>query len=446
MDKTNTDKDWDNLPELVERLLNESKKLGADAAEVGVSQDIGLSASVRLGVVDTVEFNRGKSFGITVYKNKRKGSVSSTDIHWSSLVASLEAACKIAEYTEEDPSAGLADPDCLAKTIPDLDLYHPANISAEQAVALAKDCEAAALNFDPRITNSEGATFSTNTHYRVYGNTEGFLGAYPSTRYSLSCVVIAKEQDAMQRDYDFSAARDSKDLLSGLEIGQRAADKALKRLNARKIKTCQAPIIFVADIAGSLISHFIAAISGGNLYRRTSFLNDYLGKSIFPEFIQIQEMPHLLKGLGSAPFDQEGVATQRHDIIQAGILKSYVLGSYSARRLGLKTTGNAGGVHNLKISNSDKDLNGLLREMNSGLLVTELIGHGVNIVTGDYSRGAAGFWVENGQIQYPVHEITIAGNLKELFSGIVAVGNDIERRGTIFTGSILLPRMTIAGG
>lgn len=441
----NTESQWSNLKEVVASVLEQAKSLGMDAAEAGVSYESGLSVTVRLGEVETIEFNHDKSLGITVYKGKKKGSVSTTDIHPDALHATLEAACRIAAYTEEDPCSGLADPDCIATSIPDLNLYHPWDINPEQAVVWAKECEATARTLDSRIVNSDGATFSTHNRFRVYGNTHGFLGAYPSTRHSLSCTVIAKAGDSMQRDYDFTIARDGNDLTPRGRVGQRAAEKTLRRLNARKIKTCEAPVIFASEIAGGLIGSFIAAISGGNLYRKSSFLLDHLGKRIFPKFVQIEEEPHLPKGLGSAPFDQEGVATKRHDIIKDGMLQSYVLGSYSARKLGLKTTGNCGGIHNLILSHSQYSLPELLRGMNKGLLVTELLGHGVNIVTGDYSRGAAGFWVENGEIQYPVEEITIAGNLKEMFSNLVAVGNDVEKRSNILTGSLWIDHMTIAG-
>ncbi len=436
---------WDHLKEIVSEVLKKSKQLGLDAAEASVSWSSGLSATVRLGTVESVEFNRDKGLGITVYKGKKKGSVSTTDLQPAAIQSSLEAACRIAEYTEEDPYSGLADIESLARDIPNLDLDHPSNVTAEQAVQWAKECEDSARAFDSKIANSEGATFATHRGYRVYGNTLGFLGAYPGTRHSLNCIVIAKSGDCMQRDYDFTTARDIKDLNSRNSVGQTAALRSIRRLNARKMKTCEAPVIFSAEIAGGLWGSFIAAISGGNLYRRSSFLVDHLDKRIFPDFVNVEEIPHLRKGLGSAPFDDEGVATVQHSIVQAGILKSYVLSSYSARRLGLKTTGNAGGVNNLFISDSECDLADLIKRMGRGLLVTELMGHGVNLVTGDYSRGAGGFWIEDGQIQYPVHEITVAANLKDMFSNLVAIGDDTEKRGNIFTGSVLIDRMMIAG-
>lgn len=438
-------KEWHHLKEVVQDILISAKKMGLDAAEAGISYASGLSATVRLGTVDTIEFTEDKTLGLTVYKGKRKGSASTTDLSKEAIKSSLEAASRIAEYTEEDACAGLADKDLLARKIPDLQLYHPFDIAPEQAIHFAKECEDIARSYDPRIVNSEGATFSTHKSYRVYGNSEGFMGAYPATRHSLSCVVIAKTKDSMQRDYDYTVARDHHDLESRTKIGKHAAERTLKRLNAQKIKTCQAPVIFASEIAGGLWGNLIAAISGGNLYRKSSFLLDHLDKKIFPDFVNVIEVPHLIKGLGSSPFDLEGVVTKRHDIIKEGILKSYVLNSYSARKLGLISTGNSGGIHNLEISHSHKDLNALLKQMDKGLLVTELMGHGVNIVTGDYSRGASGFWVENGEIQYPVEEITIAGNLKDMFKNLQAIGNDIERRGSIFTGSLLLDHMMIAG-
>lgn len=437
--------EWDNLKSIVADVLKKAKALGVDAAEAGISYESGLSTTVRMGETETIEFNRDKSLDITVFKGKKKGTVSTSDIRQEAITASLEAACRIATYTEEDPCSGLADVEFLAKNTPDLDLYYPWAVSPEQAVLWAKECEASARAFDPRIINSEGATFSTHSRYCVYANTHGFMGAYPSTLHALNCTVIAKANDLMQRDYDYTLARDGHELESRVAVGQNAALRTLRRLNARKMKTCESPVIFSAEIAGGLLSSFVSAISGGHLYRKSSFLLDHLGKSVFPAFVHIQEDPHLPKGLGSASFDQEGVATKRHTLVEAGVLKSYVLSSYSARKLGLKTTGNAGGVRNLMISHSDQDLSDLIKEMGTGLLVTELMGHGINLVTGDYSRGASGFWVEHGEIQYPVEEITIAGNLKEMFAHLVAVGNDVDHRGNILTGSLWVHKMTIAG-
>ena len=402
--------DWGNLKSTVADVLKQAKALGVDAAEVGISYESGLSTTVRMGETETIEFNRDKSLDITVFKGKKKGTVSTSDIRKEAITSSLEAACRIATYTEEDPCSGLADVEFLAKNMPDLDLYYPWAVSPEQAVLWAKECEASARAFDTRIINSEGATFSTHSRYSVY-----------------------------------TLARDGHELESRVAVGQNAALRTLRRLNARKMKTCESPVIFSAEIAGSLLGSFISAISGGQLYRKSSFLLDHLGKSVFPAFVHIQEDPHLPKGLGSAPFDQEGVTTKRRTLVEAGILKSYVLSSYSARKLGLKTTGNAGGVRNLMISHSDQDLPDLIKEMGTGLLVTELMGHGINLVTGDYSRGASGFWIEHGEIQYPVEEITIAGNLKDMFAHLVAVGNDVDHRSNILTGSLWVHKMTIAG-
>lgn len=435
----------EHLKEVVADVLKIAKRMGADAAEAGISHDVGLSVTVRLGEVESIEFTRNKALGLTIYKDQKKGFVSTTDIHKEALQSSIEAACRIAEFTEADPASGLADRDRMALQIPNLDLYYPWQISTDEAIQWAKECEASARAFDTRIVNSEGANFSTYERYRIYGNSHGFIGAYPTTRHGLSCTVIAQSNNLMQRDYDFTVACDSRDLDSRIAVGQKAALRTLRRLNARKIKTCEAPVIFSAEIAGGLFGHFISAISGGNLFRKSSFLVDHLGKQIFPKFMHIEENPHLKKGLGSAPFDQEGVATEQHDIVREGVLQSYVLSSYSARRLGLKSTGNCGGVHNLMISHSNYDLPELLKEMGTGLLVTELMGHGINIVTGDYSRGAAGFWIEKGEIQYPVHEITIAGNLRDMFARLVAVGADTDYRGNILTGSVWCDQMTIAG-
>lgn len=438
-------KEWSELETIAQKTLENALKMGATQAEVGVSIESGLSVTVRLGTVETIEYNRDKSLGLTVYRGKRKGSVSTTDLSPDAIQNLIEKACLIAEYTEEDPAAGLPDPEFLAKNTVDLDLYYPTEVNAEDAIQFAKTCEDEARARDSRIVNSEGATFSTHGNFRVYGNSLGFLGSYPSTRHSMTCVVVGKSQDTMQRDYDYTIARDMHDLDAFAKVGQHAADRTLKRLNSRKIKTTKVPVIFSHEIAASLFSHFISAISGANLYRNASFLLNHLDKKVFPSFVNIEEVPHIPKGLGSAPFDQEGVANYRHHIVKEGILKSYVLSSYSARKLGLKTTGNCGGVHNLQFTTSDLDLPQMLKEMNKGLLVTELLGHGVNIVTGDYSRGASGFWVENGEIQYPVEEITIASNLKDMFENIVMIGKDIERRGNILTGSVLINEMMVAG-
>ena len=433
------------LQELVHNILAEARTQGASAAEAGVGIETGLSVNVRLGEVETLEYNRDKGLSVTVYFGQRKGSASTSDFTPEAVRETVRAACGIAKYTAADEYSGLADAQLMAQDIPDLDLCHPWDINAEQAIDLASECEGIARNLDSRITNSEGASVSSHQGYHVYGNSHGFIGAYPSTRHSLSCAVIGGEGESMQRDYWFSVARNSAELDSASEVGRRAAERTLRRLNGRRLSTCQSPVIFSAEIATGLLSHFISAIRGGALYRKATFLLDHLGKPVFPDFVHIHEEPHIKRGLGSAPFDSEGVATRARDIVRDGVLQSYVLDSYAARKLGMQTTGNAGGVHNLIIDAGKLGLNDLLKHMNKGLLVTELMGMGINTVTGDYSRGAAGFWVENGEIQYPVEEITIAGNLRTIFMGIAEIGNDIEKRGSIRTGSILVKEMTIAG-
>ncbi len=433
------------LQELVHNILAEARMQGASAAEAGVSIETGLSVNVRLGEVETLEYNRDKGLGVTVYFGQRKGSANTSDFTPEAVRETVRAACGIAKYTAADEYSGLADAQLMAQDIPDLDLCHSWDINAEQAIELASECEGVARSLDSRITNSEGASVSSHQGYRVYGNSHGFIGAYPSTRHSLSCAVIGGEGEAMQRDYWFSVARNSAELDSATEVGRRAAERTLRRLNGRRLSTCQSPVIFSAEVATGLLSHFISAIRGGALYRKATFLLDHLGKPVFPAFVHIHEAPHIKKGLGSAPFDSEGVATRARDIVRDGVLQSYVLDSYAARKLGMQTTGNAGGVHNLIIDPGKLGLDDLLKHMNKGLLVTELMGMGINTVTGDYSRGAAGFWVENGEIQYPVEEITIAGNLRTIFMGIAEIGNDIEKRGSIRTGSILVKEMTIAG-
>ncbi|MEK7207763.1 MAG: metalloprotease PmbA [Pseudomonadota bacterium] len=451
----------ERLTALVREVLAEAKQQGATTAEVGVNISQGLSVSVRLGEVETVEHTRDKGLGLTVYFGQRTGSASTTDFGREALRDTVRAACAIARHTAEDDCSGLADPDRLAREIPDLDLHHPWNPGVDKAIVLARECEAAARGVDKRITNSEGASLSTHEGLEVYGNTHGFLGAVAGSRHSLSVSVIAQDDAGMQRDYWYTAARDARALDAPAMVGRLAANRTLKRLNARRLSTRQCPVLYEAPIAGSLLSHFVGAIRGGALYRQASFLLDSLGKKIFTDFVRIHEQPHLKGALGSAAFDGEGVATVPRDLVRDGVLLGYVLDSYSARKLKVPTTGNAGGVHNLTITpGSDDsrdgggraasgtaadDLAALLKRMGTGLFVTELIGFGVNTVTGDYSRGAAGFWVENGEIQYPVEEITIAGNLREMFLHLAAVGSDVDRRGNIRTGSILIENMTVAG-
>ncbi|CAA9891976.1 peptidase required for the maturation and secretion of the antibiotic peptide MccB17 [Candidatus Methylobacter favarea] len=435
----------ERLKNTIQELLDEAVKQGASAAEAGLSQENGLSVSARMGDVETIEHHCDQGLGISVYFGQRKGSASTTDLSPASIKETVSAACSIARYTSADEYAGLPDKDLLATELPDLELYHPWTISADEAIALAIECEDAARSFHPEISNSEGASVNTHQGIRVMGNTLGFLHGYASTRHSLSCSVLARRGDSMQRDYWYSVARDALNLEPAVEVGKKSAQRALRRLEARSLSTRQCPVLYSAEIASGLLGSFIGAISGGNLYRKSSFLLDALGTQVFPEFIHIYEQPYLKGALGSAAYDGEGIVTRARDIVSDGILQSYVLSTYSARKLGMQSTGNAGGVHNLTITPGKLDYQGMLKALNTGLLVTELMGQGVNMVTGDYSRGAAGFWVENGEIQYPVEEITIAGNLKNMFKGIIAVGNDVDYRGNIRTGSILVERMSIAG-
>jgi len=433
------------LKNTVQTILDEAKKQGATAAEAGLSLQDGLSITARLGDVETIEHDCSQNLGVTVYFGQRKGSASSTDLSPASIKETVSAACSIARYTSADDYAGLPEQALLATEFPDLELYHPWAISPDEAIALAIECETAARDYDVAISNSEGATVNSHQGISILGNSLGFLQARQGTRHSLSCSVLAEGKDTMQRDYWYSVARNPLGLESASEIGKKAAERTLRRLNARSLTTRLCPVLYCAEMASGLLGALIGAISGGSLYRKSSFLLDALDTQIFPDFVHIQEQPHLHGALGSSNFDDEGVATQTRDIVKEGVLRGYVLSSYSARKLGLQSTGNAGGVHNLTITPSDLNFESLLQQLNTGLLVTELMGQGVNRVTGDYSRGAAGFWVENGVIQYPVEEITIAGNLKEMFKNIVAVGNDVDYRGNIRTGSILVEQMSIAG-
>ena len=429
----------------VSEVIALAKSLGADDAEVAMSRQQGLSVSTRFGEVETVEFTNDGALGITVYKQGRKGSASTADLSDAALKQSVQAAINIAKYTSVDECSGLADKEMLVMAPEDLDLYHPKTLTTDQAIAFAKTCEDTALSFDKRITNSDGASLDSFEGFKVYGNTHGQLVGYPSSRHSLSCVMIANEKDDMQRDYAYTVSREFDAMISAELVGQQAAKEAISRLHARKLTTGKVPVMFRADIANSLFGHLIAAISGGNLYRKSSFLLDALGKKIFPEFLTINEKPHIKKGLASSAFDSEGVITQDREIIKTGTLETYLLTSYSARKLGLQTTGHAGGIHNWIVSANGGDFADMLKQLGTGLLVTELMGQGVNVVNGDYSRGAAGFWVENGEITYPVSEVTIAGNLAEMFKGLIAVGSDTDTKGSIFTGSIILSEMQVAG-
>jgi PmbA protein len=434
------------LEQLVDDLLREAKSQGASAAEAGVSSDSGLSLTVRMGAPETIEHTRDNGLGVTVYFGRRKGSASTSDLNSQAVKETVAAACNFAKYTTEDPCAGLADASLMARDLPDLDLYHPWDLPVDEAIELAIRCETAARNEDERIVNSEGATLNTHSGLHVYGNTHGFIGGYPSSRHSLSCAVVGREGESMQRDYWYTLSRLSGELESAESVGRVAAQRTVSRLGARRIPTQQAPVLFQADVAVGLLRSFVGAIRGSALYRKASFLLDHLGQQIFPENILIHEQPRLPRGLASAAYDHEGVATRDRTYIGEGVLQSYVLDSYAARKLGMQTTGNAGGVRNLRISSGSLDRAGLLKTMDRGLLVTELMGQGVNMVTGDYSRGASGFWVEGGEIQFPVEEVTIAGNMKEMFMGLQEVGIDVETRSSVQTGSWLIDRMTIAGG
>jgi PmbA protein len=434
------------LLDVVEQALHDAvSRGGASSAEVDASLSQGSSMTVRLGEIETVEHNRDKSLSLTVYFGKKSGSASTSDMSAEAIKNTVDAACSIASLTAEDECGGLADAEQMATELPDLDLWYPWNPDSDTARDIAQECEEVARNTGDAISNSEGATVSSHEGVGVYANTHGFCGTRYGTRHSLSCSVIASSGEAMERDYWYSIARDRTELQTAAEVGRIAGQRTLNRLGSRKITTCQTPVIYEAQVASSLLSHLISAISGGSLYRKSSFLLDHKGKKIFPDHINISEQPHLLKAIGSAAFDNEGVATRQRSIVRNGVLMDYVLDSYSARKLGMQTTGNAGGVHNLVIEHGDKDLPALMKRMGKGLLVTELIGFGINNVTGDYSRGAAGFWVENGEIQYPVSEITVAGNLRDMFRSFVEIGNDLDKRGNTITGSILIEQMTVAG-
>jgi len=435
------------LTDLVSFALQEARRQGASQSEVDASVSRGLSVTVRLGEVDTVEYQRDRGLAVTVYFGKRKGSASTADLAPSAVLEMVGKACAIARYTAEDPYAGLIEPEALARDIPDLDLDHPWELSPEGAIEIARSCEAAGLAVDARVSNSEGGSVGSQRHTGIYGNSLGFLAGYSSTSHSVSCSLIAEESGEMQRDHWYTVARDPADLEDAARVGRMAGERALARLGARRLTTRKAPVGFTPDMARGLIGHFIGAIRGTSQYRKSSFLLDAAGSQVFPAFLQMHERPHLPKGLASSPFDQEGAATHDRELVRNGVLDGYVLGSYSARRLGLKTTGNAGGIHNLIVAASDGGLTteAFLARLGTGFLVTELMGQGVNGVTGDYSRGASGFWVERGAIQHPVHEVTIAGNLKRMYLDIAAVGADTDARGAVCTPSVLVSEMTIAG-
>ncbi|WP_442770672.1 metalloprotease PmbA [Zoogloea ramigera] len=435
----------DDLKNIAEDILKFARKRGASACEADVSEGFGQSVSVRRDEVDTIEYNRDKGVGVTIYDGQKRGYASTSDFSKEALKATVDAAVSIARFTAPDPAAGLPDEALLARDCPDFDLYHPWKISTEEAIELSRRCERAAFAVSPEIRNSEGASVSMQESHFISANSLGFMGGYASSRHYLSCSVIAGEGDDMQRDDWYSTKRDPAELADAEEIGTFAARRALARLGARQIPTCEVPVLFEAPLAAGLIGAFVHAVSGGALYRKSTFLHDSLGKQVFPSHIQISERPHLPKAFASSPFDDDGVATRDREVIIDGVLQGYFLSTYSARKMGMQTTGNAGGSHNLLVKPGRHDLAGLIKQMDRGLLVTELLGHGVNYVTGDYSRGAAGFWVENGIIQHPVHEITIAGNLKDMLMGIREIGSDVLVRGSKHCGSILVERMTVAG-
>ncbi len=433
------------LERMITTALDAARSAGMDQAEVATSHDLGLSATARLGDVENLEYTNDRGLWVTVYRDSRKGSASTSDLSPEAIVETVAKACSFANHTAPDKYSGLADPDLMCSEVLDLDLDHAWDMDAERAIELAKQCEAAGLSHDKRLNNSEGATVSTNRGIRAYGNTHGFMGSYSKTSHTISCVLLGEKDGAMQRDYYYSSARDPGDLESAEAIGRIAAERTVERLGARKIPTTKVPVIMTAEIARGFIGHAIAAISGSAQYRRSSFLLNAEGETIFPDFVDIVERPHLPKGMASRSYDSEGVATFDRDLVTAGVLQGYVLSSYSARRLGLETTADAGGPQNLIVSANADDKAALIADMGTGLLVEELIGHGVNTVTGDYSRGAAGHWVENGEVQYPVHEVTIAGNLRDLYADIKLIGADRDERGGLHCGSLLIGEMTVAG-
>ncbi|MBQ4847083.1 metalloprotease PmbA [Pseudoalteromonas sp. MMG005] len=435
----------DDVKQAVSEALTHAKKLGATAAEAAMSSTSGLSVSTRMGEVDTIEFNQDGGLGISVYVGNHKGSASTADLSPKALRSVVEKAVDIAKFTSDDPCNGVADKALLEMSPPDLDLYHPWDVSPEEGIEFCLDAEKAALEFDKRIVNSDGASFASHQGLRVYGNSHGLVAGFPRTRHTLSTMVIGQDGEQMQRDSAYTISREKNGLKVAESVGIEAAESTLAKLNSRKIQTMKTPVVFRADIANSLFGHLVSAIGGGALYRKSTFLLDSLHTQIFNSCVSIKERPHLLKGLASSPFDSEGVITQDRDIIHGGELQTYLMASYAARKLGMTATGHAGGIHNWLVQRTHDDLCAVLKTMGTGLLVTELMGQGVNTVTGDYSRGAAGFWVENGQIQYPVSEITIAGNLKDMFKGVQAIGGDIEVRGSVQTGSVLIESIQVAG-
>ncbi len=439
----------DELRELAQAVLSHAKRAGASGCDCDVSEGYGLSVTVRKNEPDTVEHNRDRSVGVSVYLGARpkvhRGHASTSDFSRAALEQTVDAALAIARHTAEDDCAGLPEPERLAREFPELDLFHPWALTTEDAIEIARRCEQAAFAVSKKIRNSEGASVSAQQSQFVFANSLGFMGGYPASRHYLSCSVIAEDKGLMQRDDWYSAARMPGKLADAAALGRYAGQRAVARLGSRKIATRQAPVLFEAPVAAQLLGHFVSAVNGANLYRKTSFLNDSLGKQVFAPLVNLEERPLEPQGPASTPFDEEGVATRERFVVRGGVVEGYFLGSYSARKLGMETTGNAGGHHNLILRSEGPDFRGMLRQMNRGLLVTELLGQGVNMVTGDYSRGAAGYWVEGGEIRYPVEEITIAGNLRDMFKGIAVIGSDVLARSGRSTGSILIDNMTIAG-
>jgi PmbA protein len=435
----------DQLSALARTIIDHATRNGATAADTDISEGFGLNVAVRKGEIETIEYNKDKGASVTVYIGQRRGHASTSDLSESALKSSVDKALTIARFTAEDDCAGLPDPDRLAQSAPDLDLYHPWDITVEEAAERARACEAAALGVDPRLTNSEGGSVNTHASHFIYANSLGFCNGYASSRHGLSVAVIGEDASGMQRDYWYSTARNANDLDAADTVGRIAGERTVRRLNGRKLDTRQCPVLFEAQLATGLIGSYVGAVSGGSLYRKSSFLLDSLGQQVFSPNVTIRELPFIPGGFGSSPFDSEGVVCLERDMVKDGVIQGYFLSTYSAKKLGMSSTGNAGGNHNLIVTPGEHDLDGLLKTMGTGLFVTELLGHGANMVTGDYSRGAAGFWVEHGKIQYPVEEITIAGNLAEMFKGIVAIGNDVERRGSKQVGSVLIENMMVAG-
>lgn len=438
------DAEYSLLESRVAEALDLAGQGGADQAEVSASLQGGLNTTVRLGEVETIEHTRDRGLSVTVYLGKSKGHASSADLSQDSLRSSVKHALDIARFTADDSCNGLADESRMATEFPDLDLWHPITLDAERAIERCMLMEEAG-RADPSITNSEGASVSGSFGLTVLGNSHGFMGRGEGTRYGQSCVLIAGSGGDMQRDYWFDSQRSIDDLESAELTGRKAAERTVRRVGARKLSTRKAPVLFAPEIARGLIGHFVGAVSGGALYRNSSFLKDSLGETLFPEWLDLLEQPFLPRGPGSTAFDGEGVAAKDRALVERGVLQGYVLSSYAARRLGMESTGNAGGVHNLRLGGQLQDGNTMLDQLGTGLLVTEVMGQGVRMVTGDYSRGASGFWVENGEIQYPVEEVTIAGNLRNMFAAISAAGDDFDARGNIQCGSLLLDGLTIAG-